>query len=132
MTEEIEKAVKYIFDNYCRTNCDYLTQGECLEGVRTKCNEYEIREQAYLAGLHEGQPKWHDLRKDPNDLPPQGVDVFIADEYSKYFKDRVPTTAWREGNCWMSMDERNKRPIGWKIYAWHELPKIPEELMKEE
>ena len=24
---------------------------------------------AYLAGLHEGQPKWHDLRKDPNDLP---------------------------------------------------------------
>lgn len=25
--------------------------------------------QAYLDGLHEGQLKWHDLRKDPNDLP---------------------------------------------------------------
>ena len=31
--------------------------------------QWEKIKQAYLAGLHEGQPKWHDLRKDPNDLP---------------------------------------------------------------
>ena len=26
-------------------------------------------EQAFLAGLKAGRPQWHDLRKDPNDLP---------------------------------------------------------------
>ena len=31
--------------------------------------EQILRKEAFLAGLHEGQPKWHDLRKDPNDLP---------------------------------------------------------------
>ena len=31
----------------------------------------EERKQAFLAGLKAGRPQWHDLRKDPNDLPPQ-------------------------------------------------------------
>ncbi|MBO4640864.1 MAG: hypothetical protein J5710_14025 [Treponema sp.] len=29
----------------------------------------EIRKQAFLAGLKAGRPQWHDLRKDPKDLP---------------------------------------------------------------
>ena len=29
----------------------------------------EERKQAFLAGLKAGRPQWHDLRKDPNDLP---------------------------------------------------------------
>ena len=33
----------------------------------------EVIEQAFLAGLKAGRPQWHDLRKDPNDLPPKMV-----------------------------------------------------------
>ena len=29
-------------------------------------------EEAFLAGLKAGRPQWHDLRKDPNDLPKEG------------------------------------------------------------
>ena len=36
---------------------------------------------AYLAGLHEGQPKWHDLRKDPNDLPKDNIPVLVIIDY---------------------------------------------------
>lgn len=39
-------------------------------------NKYE----AYLAGFHEGQPKWHDLRKDLNDLP-KDEGKFITSSY---------------------------------------------------
>lgn len=33
-------------------------------------------ENAFLAGLKAGRPQWHDLRKDPNDLP-KGNGLFV-------------------------------------------------------
>ena len=33
----------------------------------------EERKQAFLAGLKAGRPQWHDLEKDPTDLPPKMV-----------------------------------------------------------
>ncbi len=39
--------------------------------------EYYCR-QAFLAGLKAGRPQWHDLRKDPNDLPKDTVSVLIS------------------------------------------------------
>ena len=30
------------------------------------------RYEGFLAGLKAGRPQWHDLRKDPNDLPKEG------------------------------------------------------------
>jgi hypothetical protein len=33
------------------------------------CQRRKDRKQAFLAGLKAGRPQWHDLRKDPNDLP---------------------------------------------------------------
>ena len=51
-----------------------MTEEEMAEEYANKQHthiilQWEKIKQAYLAGLHEGQPKWHDLRKDPNDLP---------------------------------------------------------------
>lgn len=62
MTEE-EKAKKWVKENCCEwcINADDCKLG-CID-----CHAIT----AYLAGFHEGQPKWHDLRKDPNDLPPK-------------------------------------------------------------
>ena len=63
MTEEESKAWKkakeYFVDIY--ENINNIIDEE----LAIKCTY----KQAYLEGLHEGQPKWHDLRKDPNDLP---------------------------------------------------------------
>lgn len=63
MTEE-EKAVEY-----SRGLCKDCKSTVCSIRTDKTCAERIFLEQAYLAGLHEGQPKWHDLRKDPNDLP---------------------------------------------------------------
>ena len=30
---------------------------------------FEASKEGFLAGLKAGRPQWHDLRKDPNDLP---------------------------------------------------------------
>ena len=38
----------------------------------------EERKQAFLAGLKAGRPQWHDLRKDPKDLPKDTVSVLIS------------------------------------------------------
>ena len=34
----------------------------------------------FLNGLAEGKPKWHDLRKNPDDLPGSGRQVIVADK----------------------------------------------------
>ena len=55
--------------------------------------EWTDVKQAYLAGLHEGQPKWHDLRKDPNDLPKEDCEVIAVHQNgNKHFQH------WKNGN----------------------------------
>lgn len=99
MTDE-EKACKYICDDTpCRTICE---KAEC-----------------YIAGLAEGKPKWHDLREDPNDLPPKIMGLAI----SSYVLSE-------NGNL-VYYDYKNKTfatsmitPIN--IIAWCELPEFEE------
>lgn len=56
MTDE-EIAEKYAIENY-----EQYEEGQ---------TDYKALKQAHLAGLKEGkQQNWHDLTKDPNDLPP--------------------------------------------------------------
>ena len=48
----------------------------------------EERKQAFLAGLKAGRPQWHDLRKDPNDLPNEPNEKMSVNEtwvYVKFF-----------------------------------------------
>ena len=35
--------------------------------------DFKASKDGFLAGLKAGRPQWHDLRKDPNDLPPKMV-----------------------------------------------------------
>ena len=47
-----------------------------VEGYLNEVDVYHVQQeigQAFLAGLKAGRPQWHDLRKDPNDLPPKMV-----------------------------------------------------------
>lgn len=51
--------------------------------------------QAFLAGLKAGRPKWHDLRKDPTDLPKDKHNVWCQylDQYEEGWYDK-DTNTW--------------------------------------
>lgn len=75
----------------------------------------------YLAGLHEGQPKWHDLRKDPNDLPENKRKVWCDyyDDCGKGFYDKDNGEWCIEGHLYCS-----------SIHAWCEIPTFDKEIEK--
>lgn len=66
MAEEYADRTRIVDENTnAGTDCISLVQD--YEG-----NYIDIHErikQAFLAGLKAGRPQWHDLRKDPKDLP---------------------------------------------------------------
>lgn len=87
------------------------------------CGDWSNEEmkQAYLDGLAEGRKeKWHDLRKDPNDLPGHSHSVIVAYKNSSgcLFTDQGYLGAM---NIW------NVQGISpHEVIAWCELPKFEE------
>lgn len=73
----------------------------------------EERKQAFLAGLKEGRPQWHDLEKDPTDLPKGNNPVLVIIDYLALGKEY----AIRE-----NLKEDSKG-----IIAWCELPTFDKE-----
>lgn len=71
----------------------------------------------YIAGAKENGIVWHDLRKDPNDLPTQantGIsDYVITDRGVGYYNGRVKS--WWVTNDYALTD---------KVIAWCETPKF--------
>ena len=74
--------------------------------------------QAFLAGLKAGRLQWHDLRKDPNDLPKDKEHVWCdyGDGYGKGFYDKDDGGWWIEGHMYCSI-----------IDAWCEIPTFDKE-----
>ena len=73
-------------------------------------------------GLHEGQPKWHDLRKDQNDLPKERTDVLcyvIHNEHSYYLQGY-----YNEGR-WICSPLGTYLNTG-DVKAWIEIPQFKE------
>ena len=52
-------------------------------------------EKTFLAGLKAGRPQWHDLEKDPNDLPKDNHNVWCKalDHYGEGWYDK-DTNTW--------------------------------------
>ena len=75
--------------------------------------------QAFLAGLKAGRPKWHDLREDPNDLPPKMVSNH---NFSiEVLSDRGELVCYNFHYCeWFYW--RSGKPI-----AWCEIPTFDKE-----
>ena len=54
-------------------------------------------EEAFLAGLKAGRPQWHDLRKNPNDLPESSIFHEVLNQngikmyYDEIFKNGICT-----------------------------------------
>lgn len=65
--------------------------------------------EAYLAGLKAGRPQWHDLRKDPNDLPKEDCEIITLHE-----NGNKNIQKWKNGN-WTNA-------IVIPVIAWCEIP----------
>lgn len=79
---------------------------------------------AFLAGLKAGRPKWHDLRKDPTDVPKENVTVLLLTEVE-------PVTA-RYDNEYEAFFRFNDK-LNYCVFiapmsyiAWCEIPKFEE------
>ena len=80
----------------------------------------------FLAGLKAGRPQWHDLRKDPTDLPKESCSVFVIYKYeSKTYRDNY-------------INDKEHNIIGWEseykdpycapqVIAWCEIPTFDKE-----
>ena len=119
MTEELrQKAKDYANDKADKGNYDYAV-GDNVYFCKSAL------EQAYIAGATENGIQWHDLRKDPNDLPTTPKD---ADEWR--------TVLGQDGNLWFyNENERSWYTIGddneWGTgthvpIAWCEIPQFKE------
>ena len=84
MTDE-EMAEEYTAKNGFGSDCNNLTSYDANKEI----------EQAFLAGLKAGRPVWHDLEKDPNDLPKDNHNVWCKalDHYGEGWYDK-DTNTW--------------------------------------
>ena len=81
----------------------------------------DVCKQAFKDGAEFGYNKaneWHDLRKNPNDLPnnKRSVWCYYGDGCGKGFYDKDDGGWWIEGHIYCSV-----------INAWKELPEVPKE-----
>ena len=112
MTEEESK----LFDQWYDENYDEWAEGE--EGIALR----EELEQAYLAGLHEGQPKWH---KYPDEEPDEGTYLVVWKNEKGYKEILI-----------MNYEEDDEEELHWidgdyechddYIIAWCEIPQFKE------
>ena len=82
-------------------------------------DEWEQSYRDYLAGLKAGRPQWHDLRKDPKDLPKNGVRVLVLLEDKLYEISRISTD-----NSWICTDYYTGEDT---VIAWCEIPTFDKE-----
>lgn len=70
-----EEMAEEYFKSVCK---DYNEEKE-RTGERHYWVGFDLKN-AFLAGLNAGRPEWHDLRKDPNDLPKKEGEYLVCYE----------------------------------------------------
>lgn len=92
----------------------------------------------FLAGLKAGRPQWHDLRKDPNDLPKDITSLYLVRVYSwdfglshlyKKYGMYIPTVCEWSGEHFKALNDMaysNARNIK-SCIAWCEIPTFDKE-----
>lgn len=112
-----EELAEQFATKECCTTCHNINHS-CIE----KCECWTFAKKGFLVGLITGRPKYHDLRKNPDDLPESGVQVLSEEgDIVVYKGDRF---------CWFeySPNADNIRLRNWeKPVAWCEKPKLEKE-----
>lgn len=96
MTKE-EKKDEEMVEEYLNEKCKdcYMCSYSEHKNPYKICQRRKDRKQAFLAGLKAGRPQWHDLEKDPTDLPKDKHDVWCKalDHYGEGWYDK-DTNTW--------------------------------------
>ena len=93
-----------------------------LLSAKDKSHAYRLgRYEGFLAGLKAGRPQWHNLRKDPNDLPNNRRNVWIT--YINGYDQRETTNASFRYKYWVINGHRTEC----EVIAWCELPTFDKE-----
>lgn len=108
MTDE-EKAHKYTDEHGFGSDCNNLTSYDANREI----------EQAYLAGLKAGRPKWHILVEEPSTLPKEGQKVRVLTEEGKIEESTLFYDTYYEELAWSNIGLL-------KVFAWCEIPKFEE------
>lgn len=115
MTEEELLAEEYICNGKCQ---DDITKNyvHCKTCKRIK---------DFLSGLKAGRPQWHDLRKDPKDVPDEGTYLVVWQNARGYRETMI-----------MRYEEDDEEEMHWidvegdwwddDVIAWREIPKFEE------
>ena len=77
-------------------------------------SETEYAERAYIAGAEENGVVWHDLRKDPNDLPKDCYDVLDEAGYRVFYHHKEGV--WKNASGSKIVE----------VIAWCEIPQFKE------
>lgn len=135
MTEE-EKADKLAEDYVMRE--DTITENDRVPfdngyGFQTVDFEKEVKKgykDGFLAGVKENGVVWHDLKKDPNDLPSDENKLYLVIVYIwncnyRKYGNYLPTVCeWnKEWNRFESMD---RMANAHDCYKWCEIPQFKE------
>jgi hypothetical protein len=94
---------------YSKSACAWIEDREPLD-------ERDIQ-QAFLAGLKAGRPQWHDLRKDPKDLPKDNNEVLVY-MWDSYYIGYFNLNSWHFENFSEGKEQAD---------AWCEIPTFDKE-----
>ncbi len=124
MEELKQKAENFIIDRYKLNECYREDNEETREYMRMDVHsQYEEEYQLYLAGAEENGIVWHDLRKDPNDLPKDNGMVLVRFEkpimkFSYFCHPEKKFSVWnKEYGCNVQVHN---------VIAWCEIPQFKE------
>ena len=100
-------------DKYARhEQCAHCINPQYCQGEEN-CYRFADVKNHFLAGLKAAKPQWHDLQKDPNDLPENKRNVWCdyGDGCGKGYYSKDDGGWWVEGHLYCST-----------VDAWCELP----------
>ena len=133
MAEEI--ANKRCHEIMCFGHCNFSSP------KHHRCGEWHREYNSALEGLKAGRPQWHDLRKDPNDLPKDTTSLYLVRVYSwdfglshlyKKYGMYIPTVCEWSGEHFKALNDMaysNARNIK-SCIAWCEIPTFDKETEK--
>ena len=100
---------------------EYICNGKCQDDITknyTHCKTC-TRIKDFLAGLKAGRPQWHDLRKDPNNLPEDKEYVLVYTNLTNYYvAEKVENHFMSKGWGFIPMST---------VIAWCEIPTFDKE-----
>lgn len=122
---EAEEYVKPLCKTCTSDVCKYKTIKTCSSKEFLKQSFQDGAELGYNRGLEAGRPKWHDLRKDPDDLPSRSDEN--KDKSNRVITDKGIGFYYFRKEKWYTSEGDEAYCFERKITAWCEILKYTEE-----